>query len=252
MSARLITIKVSHYCEKARWALERAGIAYEEEPHVPVFHVLVARRTSGRRTVPVLVVDGQVLGDSSDILAWIDQRLPEAQRLYPADGALRAEVEALEDRFDEALGPHVRRMAYFHLLPHKQLVVPLLGAGVRSRREQWGLRLGYPLLAGVMRRAMKITPEGAARSQLRVEQVWSEVEARLADGRRYLCGDRFSAADLTFAALAAPAVCPPEYGGPLPPLGEVPAPLRELSERLQATPAGRFALRLYREERAAR
>ena len=30
---RLVTIPISHYCEKARWALERAGIAYREERH---------------------------------------------------------------------------------------------------------------------------------------------------------------------------------------------------------------------------
>ena len=31
---RLLTIPISHYCEKARWALERAGLAYREERHV--------------------------------------------------------------------------------------------------------------------------------------------------------------------------------------------------------------------------
>ena len=29
---RLVTIPISHYCEKARWALDRAGIGYHEEP----------------------------------------------------------------------------------------------------------------------------------------------------------------------------------------------------------------------------
>ena len=28
MPARLITIPISHFCEKARWALQRAGVAY--------------------------------------------------------------------------------------------------------------------------------------------------------------------------------------------------------------------------------
>ena len=30
----LITIPISHFCEKARWALERAGLPYREERHV--------------------------------------------------------------------------------------------------------------------------------------------------------------------------------------------------------------------------
>ena len=37
---RLITIPISHYCEKARWALERAEIPYREEP--------TCRRSTGR------------------------------------------------------------------------------------------------------------------------------------------------------------------------------------------------------------
>ncbi|MCW3023116.1 MAG: Glutathione S-transferase family protein, partial [Conexibacter sp.] len=31
----LVTIPISHYCEKARWALDRAGVAYEERRHLP-------------------------------------------------------------------------------------------------------------------------------------------------------------------------------------------------------------------------
>ena len=31
MTTRLITIAFSHYCEKARWALDRAGIVFEED-----------------------------------------------------------------------------------------------------------------------------------------------------------------------------------------------------------------------------
>ena len=34
---RLITIRFSHYCEKARWALDRGRIAYEERSHLPLF-----------------------------------------------------------------------------------------------------------------------------------------------------------------------------------------------------------------------
>jgi glutathione S-transferase len=30
MTIRLLTIPISHYCEKARWGLERLGLAYHE------------------------------------------------------------------------------------------------------------------------------------------------------------------------------------------------------------------------------
>ena len=41
---RLITIPISHYCEKARWALDRAGLAYREERHVQGVHQVVSKR----------------------------------------------------------------------------------------------------------------------------------------------------------------------------------------------------------------
>ena len=69
---RLITIPISHYCEKARWALDRAGIAYREERHVQGVHRLVSRRAGGSGTVPVLGTRDEVLGQSAQILDWVD------------------------------------------------------------------------------------------------------------------------------------------------------------------------------------
>src|SRR5688572_11560792 len=107
----LITIPFSHYCEKARWALDRGGIPYREDGHLPMLHWLPARRAGGGRTVPVLVThDRQVIGDSTDILRWAERA--GAGGLVPEHPAERAEVDRLEDWFDEVLGPHSRRWAY--------------------------------------------------------------------------------------------------------------------------------------------
>ena len=35
---QLITIPVSHYSEKVRWALDYLGLPYIEKPHMPPFH----------------------------------------------------------------------------------------------------------------------------------------------------------------------------------------------------------------------
>ena len=54
---------------------------------------------------------------------------------------------------------------------------------------------------------------------------------------------------LAFAALASPITVPPEYGVPLPAVGELPDRMAATVRELRAHPAGEFALRLYREER---
>jgi glutathione S-transferase len=96
---------------------------------------------------------------------------------------------------------------------------------------------------------MKIDAGGAARSLDRVREVFSEVGDRLADGRLYLVGSAFSAADLTFAALAAPVLLPSNYGSPLPSRDELPDGMLQVVEEFRATPAGEFALKMYEAHR---
>jgi glutathione S-transferase len=82
-----------------------------------------------------------------------------------------------------------------------------------------------------------------------VEAVFDEIAARLADGRPFLLGERFTAADLTFGALSSSVLIPERYGSPLPPLEALPPPVAAEARRLRDHPAGRFAARLYAEDR---
>jgi glutathione S-transferase len=245
---RLITIPISHYCEKARWALDRAGIAYREERHIQGVHMLVARRAGGGLTTPVLVTPDQVLAESSEILKWVDERLP--------DGGLStgdAEVEALCGRFDEKLGPHGRRLMYVHVLKDKELVLGFNNAGV-PRWEDRFIRTGWPLVLQFAKRRLDIRPGVETRDEQVVWEEFDYVAELLADGRPYLCGDRFTAADLTFAALAAPMVVPPEYTVRLPQPEDagMPEGPRALVGRGREHPAGRFALEMFKQHRRER
>src|SRR5207248_9019436 len=107
---RLITIPISHYCEKARWALERCGLPYREQRHVQGIHRIAARRAGGGQTVPVLVTAQGAIGESEQILMWADDRTPLEDRLFPSRPAAREEALALCRRFDEVLGPRGRRL----------------------------------------------------------------------------------------------------------------------------------------------
>ncbi|MBM4360738.1 MAG: glutathione S-transferase N-terminal domain-containing protein, partial [Deltaproteobacteria bacterium] len=90
MGLRLVTITVSHYCEKARWALDRAGLRYVEEGHAPLFHRPFTMARGGTST-PLLASPHGTLTDSTDILRFVDRRLDEPLRLYP-DGPLGEEA----------------------------------------------------------------------------------------------------------------------------------------------------------------
>ncbi|MFT7404597.1 glutathione S-transferase N-terminal domain-containing protein [Zhongshania sp.] len=99
---RLIAIPMSHYCEKARWGLEPAEIAYSEEAHLQVFHCWAVRGLKSKGMVPLLVGGSQVTADSTDILKYLDQRLAPEQKLYPPE--IIAEADALKHFFNESLG----------------------------------------------------------------------------------------------------------------------------------------------------
>lgn len=245
---RLLTIGPSHYCEKARWALERGGLSFQEEAHLPPFHAIVNRRFGAGRTRPVLVTPHAVVDDSAAILLFLDPYVEPALRLYPEAPEQREEVIALASDFDKRLGPAVRRWLYFHLLPDGQMVGRLFGVS-QDRWSQLRWSLFFPMMRAVMRKAMNIRRDKAEKDRERVFAIFDDVAQKLSDGRRYLVGDRLSAADLTFSALVAPAVLAPNYGTFLPPVEEVPAHLRLDLAALQEHPAGRFVLRLYQDER---
>ncbi len=245
VTTRLITIPFSHYCEKARWALDRCNVRYEEDGHLPLFHYLANRRAGASRTVPV-VVDGDLLiTDSSRIVAWADSRKPGT--LIPT-GERRTEALALEDDFDQKLGPATRRWAYYHLLPRTDLD-HVITRGV-PRWQALALKAVRPIAVGLLKRGLKIDAAGVERSRQRIEDTFAAVAARLADGRRYLTGDRFTVADLTFAALASPILLPREHPFGLPAAEEFPAEPRTQLVAWRDSVAGAFAARLYAEHRS--
>ena len=248
MVLRLITIPISHFCEKARWALDRAGIGYREERHVQGIHQIVARRAGGGSTVPVLITPDGALAESEQILGWVDERTPAEHRLYPADPAARTEVDRLCRRFDSELGPRARRLMYVHMLPQKELLLRVNNTGV-PRWEDRLMRLGWPVVVRYARRHLGIEPGIEVEDEAVVWRELDFVADLLADGRPYLCGEHFGAADLTFASLSAAAIVPPVYGTPLPQPDVLPGRTGALVTRAREHPAGRYAMRLFQTHR---
>lgn len=245
-SARLVTFAVSHYCEKARWALTACRVPFVEESHIPILLYWWTMRLGGR-SVPLLVTDaGRVMSDSTDILRWLADE-HDAPWLYPT-----AEAREWEELFDLELGPHARRVAYASLLPNARVARQLFRDHT-GRAEGALAQLAFPLIRAAIVRGLRVTPEGARRSMDRVRGVFDRVEQHLAAGpSKYLVGSSFSAADLTLAALSslvvrlpqgAPGVCPP-------PLDGFSEEGQRFVEECTARPAGQFVRRMYTDHRA--
>ena len=245
MSALLVTISFSHYCEKARWALDRAQVPYTEEAHAPLVHFWGTKRRGGSSTPLLRLADGRLLRESSDIVQYADAQRPGS--LLPTEH--RAEIDALIRRFDDELGPAVRRIVYYTLFEAGEAMAPLIRDSTTGLTRAAAPLLGM-LLPPLIKRSLKIDAKGVARSRAKLEPLLSDIEAMLADGRRFLVGDRFTAADLTFAALYSPILVPPEQ--PVTSRTVLPPSLIRLRDEALARPAGQFAARIYREEREER
>jgi glutathione S-transferase len=244
-TAQLISFKVSHYCEKVRWAMDRLNIPYSEEFQMPPLHRLRTMRLGGS-SVPMLLRDGQVFKDSAEILAYLDRLAAPDSKLYPTEFA--DEIRELEAIFDTKLGAAARQWAYFYILPDRSLMKNLWCAGVPTW-QRWFFPATFSYTQSLVNRGYQISAENAKTAYGQIQEIFADVGDRLSDGRKYLVGNSFSAADLTFACLAAPLVAPPEYGGILPDSSQLPKEMVSQMQVLQETIAGQYALRLYREER---
>src|SRR5947209_2985232 len=159
-SATLITIPISHYCENARWALQRAGIPFRERRHMQVLHWAAVKRAGGGRTVPVFVSDGVVLSESADILDYADAHGPPELGLFGDDPAEASLTRELCRDFDEHLGPDGRLWMYDQLRGQRGVVNTYAPAGVPGW-QRFALRTAYPAMSRVIDRHLGITPDSA-------------------------------------------------------------------------------------------
>jgi glutathione S-transferase len=206
-------IAISHYSEKARWALDYKGVEHERRAPTPGAHMAVALwLTRGRHTTfPVLQLDGETIGDSTAIIAALERRFPDPP-LYPEDSGERARALALEDFFDEEVAPHARLLAFHEATRDpatlERFTVDLLPARLRdSGAVRAGAARFFSTFAGA-RYGVK-SEQAAQLARQTVLAGFDRLESELASND-YLVDDRFTVADLTAASLLYPLVVPPE------------------------------------------
>jgi glutathione S-transferase len=240
-------LDVSHYNEKARWALDYKAIPHRRRAPIPGVHIPLAFALTGGSsiTLPILQMDGRTIHDSTAIIAALEERRPEPP-LYPEDAEELRRALELEDFFDEELGPHLRLLAFHELGRDEERFIALIertappllaraaGASASYARALTAVRFG-------------VRDEAAA--QLAREKVLAaldRLESELGDDG-YLVGGRFTVADLTAAALFNPLVLPD--GGPLPSDEPPPEGLRRFREPIEERPGFRWVQETYRRHR---
>src|SRR4051795_11106094 len=116
-------LPISHFSEKVRWALDWKRVPHRRRVMPPGLHPFGGLVLTGGRgfTMPVLAMDGRRIGDSTAIIAALEERFP-SRSLYPADPAERARALELEDWFDENLGPPARRGGFTRLWTEPEAV----------------------------------------------------------------------------------------------------------------------------------
>lgn len=141
--------------------------------------------------VPALVHDGVLHIESVDIMDYVDRELPGPE-LAPG-GARGEDCRALVKRAAE-LQTSVRHVTYRWSLGRLAKLSP--------RKQAELQRIDSPdspdRLADFYRRFSngEISEEAFAEHVAKLTEGFREVEARLADGRRWLCGETFSMADI--------------------------------------------------------
>jgi glutathione S-transferase len=236
--------RLSHYNEKARWALDWKGVPHVRRALLPGWHLLPLLARTGQKQVPVLELDGRTIPDSTAIIAALESRWPDPP-LHPADPDARRRALDLEDWLDVELGPHIRRAAFHHALPDADFACAVLAMGEDGMRRAL-YRATFPLTRALMRFDMGIDDARAADSLTRTRAAMDRI-AREIGPSGHLVGDAFSVADLTAAALLAPLVGPAEFPYPWPE-GQ-PEPMLALRREARAHEAGAWVIETYRRYR---
>lgn len=245
MTAELWHIELSHYSEKARWALDHKGVAHRLRTPMVGLHqpLAMALTRSGHRRLPVLVLDGRAIGDSTAIIAALEERVPQPA-LYPADPGERRRALELEDYFDEHLGPAVRSFTWHHVVGESGGI----GDAVAPERPiaRTVLRAAAPIARRIIRSDYGATAANEAASRAAILAAADRIERELGP-EGHLVSERFTVADLAGAALFTPLLAPPQR--PYVP-SRFPAAVLRLREELLARPAGRWVSETYARFRA--
>ena len=237
---------ISHYCEKARWALDHCGVAYRLRHVMPGMNRGIAKKLGAPRgSLPFLQTDTGVVVGSSAIISWGDHH--RRAGVASLECAETDSAAAIEQRLDDVAGVHVRRYYYSDsLLSDPASVRPIFSRDLPVL-QRIGVTLGWSKIVPLMIKGMDLGVEQGVESCSILVKELDWLDGILAEGRPYLTGDRFTRVDITAASLLAPLVNPPNH----PTYGALSMPpvLAETIKHWQERPILRWVTGVYANHR---
>ena len=197
----LYQFPISHYCEKARWALEYKGLDYRIKNLVPGPHFRTLRKIAPGTIVPLLIDGNEVVQGSDSIITYLDKKQSHPA-LTPTTTEDASMAHEWEPYADTNVGVPLRLFFYFHLLQNRKLATKAL----TENGPWWSgplYTIVFPLVRRGMRAAMHIDAESANAAQEKLLAAFGYIEQRL-EKHKFLAGPLFSRADLAVSALLAP------------------------------------------------
>ena len=229
--------------------LERRGIAYTESCHVPILNVPSTKSVANTINVPAIQAPDAAF-QVHEMLTYLEARARTDEKLFPVDPAGYKATDDFIASILTDLAIAIRLYAYGNMLPNGKVTGALMMV-----RAPWWERLFvtcfYPLQKKAMLSVLKITPASMEAARKEILSSFETLSQRLPSDASFLFGDRLTMADLVFAAGTAPITLPPDYGAPFPSFADSPPEMQATITAVQATRAGKLALRVYREYRKA-
>jgi glutathione S-transferase len=195
------------FCNKVRAGLELKGVPYtlvEVNPRSKA--ELPPLPPEAPRKVPVLVVDGETVWDSTEILRYLDRAFPAAPVFRPADAAVCKRADEIEDWVDEELIKALPTVLYGTLQEATKAAAVVARSSKVTSAQSLGIMVGgSAVMYLVAKRILK--KSGRKDGHAWVAENLDKVESWLGD-QAFLCGDSLTIAD---AALYGAFLCVEEF-----------------------------------------
>ena len=241
---KLLVFPHSHFCEKARWALDFKRIPFEPVAIMPGLHLRTVRKIAPKSTVPVLINGDDVVQGADEIIHHLDKN-HSSHLLTPVDDEEREACEALEKSMDARLGENLRCILYHTLIDYPKFICHCFTYPM-PRFKQLAFYLIYPVLRRKIYHTYVISDAFVDDAKRDFELAMEELELRLGQ-RNYLVSDQFTRADLSVASLLSLLVVPPEHPFPW---GELPDPkATAFIDQYRGHPVSEWVRKMYRDHR---